>query len=318
MPVSNEELMQLIQKSVITTATGGLLPPDTVGEFLNLVVDQTPVLNNFRVERNIRKSLELDGLEFGDTVIVPGTEAQAPADADVHKPDLPKKTLTPVELVAAVDISYSWLRQNIREENAEQDINNAISKRIGMDLLDISFNGDTALTEAVPGSPTRREKALKSLDGIIKKANADANVNDDVIAADPTWGGSGGEFSAHLKLMPKQYRDDRSSLMHIVSVDTRDDYEDEIASRQTAAADNVLFGDQAVTRHKRVQIVAPFMFPNGTALLTPRRNIAIGFGRDMQFFTENDHRSRKLKITIVTDMDVEFVFGNALVLGQQA
>lgn len=313
MSFTNEEIAQLIEKATITQATGGLLSAQQTEEFMNLMVDQTPIMRQMRVETGIAKSMTIDGLEFGESVIVGGTEGEAPDSADVVAPSMPRLTLTPTELVAAVDISYSWLRSNISRENAEEDVNNALGKRIGMDLLDIIFNGDTSIV-----GTTRRDKALKTIDGILKKANADSNVHDDTIAATPTWGGSGGELSAQLRLLPKEYRDDRASLAHLLSVDTLDEFEDEVADRQTVAGDNVLFGDQAVSRHKRVQLLAPYRFPNDTVLTTVRRNIAIGFGREMQFYKENNHRARKLEITVVIDMDCGYVFGDAVVLGQPA
>lgn len=313
MPLSNEELSALIQKATITTATGGMLSAQQTDEFLNLVVDQAPIMQQMRVETGIAKSLDVDGLEFGESIIIAGTEGTAPAAADVVVPSMPRLTITPKEIVAAVDISYSWLRSNIKRETAEQDVNAAIAKRIGMDLLDVIFNGDTA--NAGTG---RRDKALKILDGLIKKANADAAVHDDVIAASPTWGGSAGELSAQLKLLPKQYRDDRNALVHLLSQADLDDFEDEVADRQTVAGDAVLFGNNVVSKHKRVALLAPYMFPDGKVITTNKRNIVVGFGREMQFYKENNHRARKLEITVVIDMDCGYVFGDALVLGQKA
>lgn len=312
MPLSNEELDALVKKS-LTTSTGGLLSPEQTQEFLDLVVDQTPVLQQMRVETGIVNRLQIDGIEFGEPMIIAGQEGVAPAGGDVVAPSIPRLDLNPVEVVAAVDISYDWLRKNIRRESAEQDVNKAIAKRFGMDLINLVFNGDTTLA-----NDTRQNKALRIRDGILKKAAADVNVHDDVIASTPKWGGKDGELSQQLAKIPKQYRDDRAALMHVVSVDTLDAFEDEVAERQTVAADGVLFGNNAVTQHKRVKLVAPFGFPNNTVLTTLMRNLVIGFGRQMQFYRQEQHRARKLELTIVADIDFGYVFGGAVVLGKQA
>jgi len=311
--MTNEELMEQINKAVTGTSTGGLLSAQQTAEFLDLVVDQTPVLSEMRVETGIAKSLDVDAIEFGEPIIIAGVEGTAPDDADVVAPSMPRLTLTPTEITANVDISYSWLRQNILKDKGEDAINAAIAKRVGMDLLNLMFNGDTSLA-----ATTRTNKALRIRDGIIKRALADASVIDHVIAASPSWGGSGGELSEGLSLLPKQYRDDRSALFHLLSVTNLDQFEDEIADRQTSAADNVLFGTQAVSMHKRVKIVSPFGFSDNNLITTPKRNIVAGFGREMQFYKFQNHRKRVLEITLVVDLDFGYVVPGALVLGSKA
>lgn len=311
--LSNEELERLIQKAAIVSATGGQLSASQSEEFVNLMIDQNAVLQNFRVETGIERQHTIDGLEFGEPVIVAGIEATAVDAADVTVPAMPRLTLTPKEVVAAIDISYDFLRQNIRRSSAEADLERAIAKRIGMDLVNLVFNGDTATA----GS-TRQAKALKILDGILKKMRADASVHDTTVAATPSWGGSGGEFSKALTALPKEYRDDRSSLAHLVSVDVLDKYEDEIANRQTAAADNVLFGPDAVTRHKRVDVIAPYGFPMDTIVTTVKRNLVIGFGRNMEIYKQQQGRKRVLEVTMVMDVDCGYIFGNAAVLSEKA
>lgn len=310
--LTNEELEKLIQKAAILSSTGGQLSADQAEEFVNLVIDQTPILQNFRVENGIARALTIDGMEFGEPVIVTAVEATDPLAADVVVPSIPRLTLTPKPVLAAIDISYDFLRQNIRRANAEADLERAIAKRIGMDIVNLVFNGDTAIA-----GTTQQDKALKILDGILKKLSADANINDAVLdVEDPKWGGKGGNFSAALSAMPKEYRDNRDALCHIVSVSNMDAYEDEIAERQTVAADNVLFGSNAVTRHKRVDIVAPYGFPEEAMITTVKRNLVIGFGRDMEVHKQHQARARKIEVTILLDIDCGYLFAPAVVLSE--
>lgn len=311
--LSNEELNQLIQKATIATTTGAQLSATQSEDFVNLMVEQIGVLQNMRVITDIATSHTVDGLDFGEPVVVAAAEATAPDAADVIEPDMPRLTLTPKKILAAIDISYDFLRKNIRRENAEQDLNAALAKRVGMDIVNIVFNGDTALA-----ATSRLNKALRVMDGLIKKAKAHGDVNDFVVAASPTYIGANSEFGKALRQIPKEYRDNREALRHYCSVDTLDTYEDEIADRPTGAADAVLFGANGVSRHKRVEIITPFGFANNTHLTTIAQNLVVGFGRNMELYRQEQHRSQKLELTLVADIDAGFVHGKAISFGEQA
>jgi hypothetical protein len=311
--MTNQELLEQINKAVTGTTTGGQLSAQQVSEFLDLVQEQSAILSEMRVEKGIKTSLTIDGIEFAEPSIRAATEATNPDTDDIVAPSMPRLTLSPKRIRMDVDISYEWLYKNVQGAKGENAVDAAIAKRFAMDLINLTFNGDTSLD-----SSTALNKSLRILDGIIKKALADTSVIDHVIAASPTFGGSGGELSEGLSLLPKQYRDDRSSLMHLMSVSNMDKYEDEIADRQTNAADNVLFGTQAIVQHKRVKILSPYMFPDSNIITTPKRNIVLGFGEDMKFYKQNQHRKQALECTLIADLDVGYVFSNALVLGSKA
>lgn len=307
MPVSNEELVQLLNKSLLQTSTGGIVPAQYVREFVQMMIDETPTFQHMRVEDDIKDRFTIDGIEFGDYIISAGQEGTAPGSDDIHSPDIPRLTLVPKETVAAVDISFDWMRKNIREESAEQDINRILSLRMGMDIVSLVFNGDTSL-----GTATRKNRALRILDGIIKQSGEDSDTHDVVIPAEPEWTD---QFTALLKALPKQYRDRREMLRHFVPVDILDDYETEIGARETAAADAVLFGSSEVRSHRRVQIIPVYDMPDATTITSPMGNIAVGFGREMELYRELDTRRRVLKLTLVTDIDAGYVFSDALVHG---
>lgn len=142
--ISNEQLLQLVEKAEIDTAAGGLVNPDQVDEFISMTVKQNALLQNTRVERNIQKALDIHAIDIGEPVLVAGVEGSAPDDGDIHAPDFPKLRLTPVEAKAAFDITYSWLRQNIEaqagdgvtniENTANATLNAEYAKRVGKDL----------------------------------------------------------------------------------------------------------------------------------------------------------------------------------------
>lgn len=311
--LTNEEINALVAKAAILTSTGGQLSAQQASDFVNLMTDQTPVLQEMQVISDIETSYTVDGLEFGSPVIRKPAETTTSDGGDPRDPDMPRLTLQPVKFQADVDISYDFIRKNVSRENAEEEINAAIAKRIGMDVVNLVFNGDTTLAD-----DTAQNKALRIIDGFIKQVKADADVNDFVVAASPTYVGAGSEFGKALAAIPKEYRDNRMALRHFASIDTLDAYEDEIADRPTGAADAVLFGSDAVQQHKRVKIVTPFGFPNNTHLSTVGSNLVVGFGRNMKMYRQEQHRKQKIELTIVGDIDCGFVIDKAIAFGEQA
>lgn len=309
--LTNDEINALVAKAAILTSNGGQLSATQAEDFVNLMTDQTPVLNEIRVISDIETSHTVDGLEFGGPVIRKPDEINE--NDDPKNPDQPRLTLQPVKFQADVDISYDYIRKNVRRENAEEDINAALAKRIGMDIVNVIFNGDTTLP-----NDTAQNKALRVIDGFIKKVKADADVNDFVVDANPSYVGAGSEFSKSLKAIPKEYRDNREALRHFCSVDSFDDYEDEIGGRPTAAADAVLFGANKIGMHKRVKIVTPYGFADNTILSTVASNLVVGFGRNMKMYRQEQHRKQKVEITIVGDIDCGFVIDKAIAFGEQA
>lgn len=315
MQYSDEQLIEMIEKASITTSSGAQLDPQNVQQFVNLMVDQTEVLQHMRVESDIITSRTIDGLEFGDPVLQEAPEeGSEPAENEKSEPSMPRLKLTPAKGMIAVDISFDWLRKNIAGENqGEEAINAALAKATGRDLVRLIFNGDTSLD-----SSTKLNRLLKLRDGLLKQLRADADVNDVVVAADPTFTGAASEFGKCLTAIPDEYRDDRSMLRHYVPMSVLDDYEDEISERQTTAGDQVILGDQVVARHKRVKIIPVFGMPSNTIVSGNYSNFVLGFGRNMKMWREIKPRKQQVELTIVSDYDFGYVLGQVAVLGEQA
>ena len=308
--MTNEELVEHIQKATITSALGGQVSAQQAREFVDMAVDQTAVLGQVRVETDIQTSYEIHEISLGEPVTTGGTEGTAPVAADVVTPSIGKKILQPKEIVAAFDVTFDMVRKNIEGTGLNETLNRIFANRFGKDIVMMAFSGDTAIA----GS-TRTDKALKVIDGYVKRMLADATVNDYAIPGTPTYSGKSGVFASMLKLLPKDYRDDRGQLAYFVSQNVLDSYEDEISERQTAAADNILFGTNAVTTHKRVRIIPVFRLADNRIILTPTRNLAVGFGRRMSVGMDVYNRRRTVEVTITADVDVNYVKGQAVVLG---
>lgn len=321
--LSNEELVAQLKKATITTALGGLVSPQQAREFIDLSIDQTAILGQIRTENEIQVSLELHDWFLAEPVTVTGSEASAPDAADVTNPAIVKKTLQPKEVIAAFDVSFDMIRQNIAQLDPtgtgygsttfSNALNRLFAKRMGKDFVLMAFSGDSSIVGV-----TRTDKALKHMDGFVKLCEDDATVHDFTIPASPTYGGSGGVFSEMLKLMPKDYRDDRSILRFFVSQNVMDSFEDEISDRQTDTADRILFGEGSSFRFKRIQIIPVFGMADGRIILTQAQNLAIGWGRRMNFGMDIYNRRRVIEVTVTADVDVDMVRGDAVVLGATA
>lgn len=313
--LSNEQVLELLKAS-ITTSLEGLVSPQQVSEFIDMTVEQTAILQQLRVETDIKKSLELYPIDLGDPAMVLATEATVPAAADVIQPTITKKTLTPVEVLSAFDVSFSYLRKNIRGESVNDDLNRIFAKRMGKDIVMTAFRGNTAAA-----NDTRKNKALRCRNGFVVKALADAAVHDYSIGSVDY---AGVVFPGLLDLMPADYRDQRDELGIFCSANVRDKYALQIGARATAGGDSVLFGggaNRAPMRFLDIDLLPVYGMAHDDSeyiILTLKKNLAIGFGVNMEIGRDITQRSRLLEVTITSEWDNAILIGDALVLGSPA
>ena len=314
------DLVKLVKAQIDTSVLAGTVSATDAAEFIDLARDQTQILDVIRVETGIRKSLNLDTLTLGEPVVIAGVEGSEPADGDVVAAGRSRATLTPTEILAAFDVTYSWLRKAITHaargisetegrNRAMQALNNLFSKRFGKDVVLIAFNGDKALPD-----DTRTNKALRVLDGFIVQMQADATVQDYTIPGSPSYNSQ--VFPSMLNAMPKDYKDDRDELGFFVSANVYDAYAMEIGSRATALGDMLLAGPwQRNLSYLGIKLYPVFGLADGKIILTPQENLAVGFGQDMTQESERKPRARKVEVTITAEMDAKYSVGDAVVLG---
>ncbi|MCH7566766.1 MAG: hypothetical protein IH787_03785 [Nitrospirae bacterium] len=315
-----KEMVAIVKAQIDTSITAGTVSAQDASEFIDLSREQTQILDVIRVETGIRKSLNLDTLTLGEPVIIAGVEGTEPAAGDVVAAGRSRATLTPIEILAAFDVTYSWLRKaithaarGISEEEgrrrAMQALNKLFAKRFGKDVVMIAFNGDTALPD-----DTRTNKALRVLDGFIVQMQADATVQDYTIPGSPSYNSQ--VFPAMLNAMPKDYKDDRDELGFFVSANVYDGYAMEIGSRATALGDMLLAGPwQRNLSYLGIKLYPVFGLADGKIILTPQENLAVGFGQDMTQESERKPRARKVEVTITAELDAKYAVGDAVVLG---
>jgi hypothetical protein len=243
--------------------------------------------------------------------MVAASEGTAPAAADVVAPTRTRRALTPVSALAAYDVTFDWLRQNIAgPERANEQLNELFAKRMGKDIVHLAFMGDTALDTS-----TRTNKLLRILDGFVKTLDADAAVREYTVPGSPSYVSQ--VFPGMLALLPKDYRDQRESLRFYVSADVVDAYADEIGARATAAGDSVLLGDwRGMLRFKGVKLVPVYGLATGKPILTLHDNLVVGFGQELEVGKDVDNRARALKFTLTVGVDAKHAEGDAVVIGK--
>ena len=305
--MTNEQVVALL-KAQITTALGGQVTTQQFDEFIDMAVDQTAILQIIRIETAIKVALELDTIELGDPAMVRRTQGSAPDSADVIAPTITPRTLTMRDAAVYFDVTFEMIRRNIAGGNLNTALNGLFSKRFGKDIVRTLFNGDRD-----KANDTRLNKCLRVADGIIKLATADGNVHDYTVVGQDYLGTI---FPGMLKLMPKDYRDDRESLGLFVSADVEDEYSNQIGARQTAYGDQVMFGTgEKFYRYKRITIFPVFGLPDNNPLLSPKKNFVAGFGEEMTVGHDIYTRKRVDEVTITTDLDFNYALGDAIVMG---
>lgn len=308
--MTNEQLVRLLKAQIDTSTAAGLASPQDAEEFIDLSVDQTPVLRELRVQTGIRTSFNLDSLMLGEPTMVAAAEGTAPDAADVIAATRNRKVLTPVSSLAAYDVTFDWLRQNIAgPDRANQQLNELFAKRMGKDVVHLAFMGDDSLDTS-----SRTNKLLRILDGFVAQMEGDADVHDYVIPANPSYVSQ--VFPGMVSELPKDYRDQRDMLRFYVSADVLDAYADEIGARATAAGDTVLLGAwRESLMFKGIKLVPVYGLDDGRIVLTLKDNLVIGFGQEMEVGKDVDNRKRLLQVTLTVGVDAKYVEGDAVVLG---
>jgi len=304
--MTNEEIIQLIMKT-ITTSAGGNMNQQQLDEFILEGVKSSDFLSEIRIETGIQKSLKLDRLGVNPRMLRPGVEATAPTAGDNISPAY--RELTPKEVIAYESLSYSFLRQALGgaadfnpdvKTKVEEQIQALLQAQYLADIVDLFFNGDT-------GSGTA---FLTCLDGLLVKAAADSEVHTDNYSANSKLYDV---FTAMLNALPEQYQQDPANLRFYVSKKTKRRYKTEESLRETLKGDSLRFASMPVFCED-VLVKDVFAVPDGKIILTLPKNLSVGWGTEMLVERDKDIKKRVVDLVMTSTVDVNHVIGDALVL----
>lgn len=300
--MTNEEIIE-IQKNAITTGTGGQLSPEELASFIESGVQQTNfIAEECQVLEVTASQMNIDVLEVSERLLrkgVEGTEFTTKSGIT-----LPRRSLTPVEVVLYYQITDKFLRRNISREKAAQMINDMFAKRFMNDVLDLGINGDDDLD-------TGAEPFLSILDGVIKEADNDADVNDEAFTENDKMTDV---LAKLVDKMPNDFSGDEDKLRFYLSPANYRKYLRELKERNTVLGDQAAMGVVPLF-FEGIKLVKINRMPDTKIIHTLTKNLAVGYGLRMTAETQRDAKMRATDYVVTAEVDMDYAISKAIVLG---
>jgi hypothetical protein len=292
--------LDYMEKAAVLSSTGGQLAPEDAEEFIDSVVDKSAFLGKITTTPMDASTAYIDTIAIATRQFRAAVEATLAATAQTvnFSATIPRRTLTPVEVILAPDISYTFLHENIEREAAEQKIMGMVVKAFKNDMVDLSVNGDGSTASF-----------LSINTGWIVLAEADSAVND----ADCSGLGPSDALDLILEALPEEY-DGMDGLAFCCSRKFRRKYRRELASRDTQLGDmaQVEAGD---IDFEGIPLEVVYRWPTASVMLTPLENLHIGISKQMTVEKMLQPRKQVIEYTITAKFDSEYAYGGFISLG---
>lgn len=298
--VVNNQVIELgdqrVNKGVLLSSAGGVLPPTSYREFLNDMISTSPILSVWNMVTVNRPQMELHSLTAATRqfkVATPGTEIATGTVTPVER------TLDPTRAVLVLDVSYDWLEDNADERDADAVIRAYLANLASWDLVDLAGNGD--------GS-TGTFLSINS--GFPVLAAADSNVND-YDGTNTTFLGASGILASMRAVMPEQYLPGSAFFM------ARSEFETlvgELAARATPLGDQVLRtgGPVMVDGHDCYGV---YQWPVDKLILTQPKNLFVGMWHAIRVTAEDKPAASCIRYVVDMRFDFNHGVGKAMVYG---
>lgn len=271
----------IIEKAAITTSilTAGLLNPEQSKQFLKQVFDSTPLMDAIRRELRKSRTGEIDKIGIARRILrkkTENTDDDYRAGVDISKVEY---ATTAVRL--PWEISGETLRENIEGNNFESVVTDLMSRQVGIDLEDLSINGDE---DASPGDDY---DFLKINNGWIKQIEEGGHVYD----ATDAGGMSIEMFYKALGELPNKYND--GQLRWIMSPRRAQDWEMYLLNQVITAGGSV--PDSLYESPAKIPALICANMPDDKILLTNPKNLIVVNTYNMQIRKTNEGKEAVLK-----------------------
>lgn len=301
--MTNQEILSQLAK--IDTTSGGLNPVQMPEEFITNLIAEDDFLREIRTVKGIKKEFQLMALNVGSRNLLKGTESTSPSQDDIKGLSITGRSLIPQEAILPYNISFRWLKQNLAGDAGEKQLNAEFMKAFKNDLVDLALNGDKSTPDTDPDY-----KFLIIADGYRKRISDDSGTNYyERSTNDTDWKSS--VFPALLKLLPARFKMNEKELFFICSHDVKEEYTVQLAGRATQLGDS-FYTEAPKIYFRGIEIKAIPNCPYGTVILTPKKNLAAGFGDEITLYKEDDTRKRERKYTIETYIDFNYALSQAI------
>lgn len=305
--MDENQMMSLLSKSGITTEnTGGLLGAEQSNKFVQGTIAQSNFLQEIRVETGIGLSRDLDNIGVGTRLLHHPTESVAPGDDKLKAVNTSRRSLLPKEVMLPYNVSLKYLEENIERAQAESTINTLFATQFSNDLVDLIFNGNSMV------SPIDADyNFIKIMDGIFGRLAVDPSKLVYTLNGSSDWKGE--VFQGMLNLLPAKYRANLSQLTFLVPYSVEDEYKEQLASRNTALGD-AYATEKVSAMYKGIKVEGvPY---NTKPILTNKKNLVLGFGRDISVYKMLQPRSRNIEYTITAKIDFNYIQSDAIVIAE--
>lgn len=319
--LDNAMQARAIDTSVISSA--GALNADQENRFMDWLVEKQVALSRVSVRPMRSPEAYLDELITASRNLRAGTENTAPTVSNAFT--AARRSLTTKETIWAEDLTKSFLEDNIERAGAENHIMMNLALAFGNDHNDLFWNGDEALaatiTDTTPvdgnddttGLTQNDHTFLRINNGVIAVAKADAAVNDyDATAAESVQA----ILAGMLRDMAYDYAI-RPGLTYFLPYKSVLIYADELTTRGTAFADQILLGGLGAARYFGLPVIPePDLNRNSydEGMLTFAENLVWGVQRGITVESEWSPRKRAVEITISARTDQNYAKSAAVVL----
>ena len=292
--------LTFVEKAAVLSSTGGQLAPEDADAFISSVVDKSAFLSKVTTKRMTASTAYIDVFAIATRQFRVATEATLAASAQAVNFSLtiPRRTLTPVEVILAPDVSYTFLQENIERAAAEAHLMGEIAKAVRNDMLDLCVNADGSTASF-----------LNINTGWITLALADSAVND----ADCAGEDAEGALDKTLDVLPEQY-DGMDDLAFCVSRKFRRKYRREVAARATGLGDTAFITDTDIG-FEGIPVESVYSWPSAYIMLTPIKNLHVGISKVITVEKMLQPRKQIIEYTITLKFDPEYAYGGFIALG---
>lgn len=300
---------ELLQKAVDTTdlSAGGILSTEQANRFIDLVRDQSVMLQEARVVKMRSAVMELD--KIATTGRVSMLKAEGTAPGSLSEPSFSKVTLTATDIITPFEVTFEALEDSIEGQTLESTIISAMAKQTATDLEELAIQGDTESADTF----------LQGLDGwrVLSEDGHEADVEGDTLDKSV--------LGAMYRALPDKYKRNHGDLRFFFAPACVQDWHDSFADRPTSAGDAALQRADAPS-YMGVPVVSVPSIPTnltgvnghvGTNLsygfLTPKDNLVVGIHREIRVDKDRDILRGVNIYAISTRVAVEFEDDDAVV-----
>lgn len=300
--MTNEELLEkeLIEKA-IDTSDGGQLSAEQLDSFIDTVVEESDFLQDIDIITGIEASeLQMDTLGLASRIMRKGVEGTAP---DVTDATIARRTLNPEELILAFDITKRFLMRNIARGSADAMINAMFAKQYRNDLIDLALNGDK----------DSGDDFIKIINGFYDRIKADGSTHTDNFGANDKIKDV---FAAAVDALPNKWLNE-DELFFVVSPKIQKKYQRELGEKNTQLGD-LMTVDKPKIYFEGIEVRKVAQASDSEILLTPRKNLTIGIGQEMNVDLFYNARKRVREYTVTGYADANYKISDSVVLYTQA